>query len=276
MISSLLSTPLDDLTLVFLDVETTGLAPRLGDRVCEIAVVRSRVDLVQMTFQALVNPERSISPGAAAVNGLSDRDLANAPHFVDIADTVLSILSDAAVVCHNAPFDLGFLVTELRRAGREFRVPVVVDTLALARRCFSFGSNSLPRVAHALGIATPTSHRALADALTTREVYVRFVEHLWRQGARTLGDLVDAQGGPVAADNAVEIILPPAIAEALQSGQRLFLKYVDVQGELSERWVTPQEVKGIGDSLSLVAFCHLRQELRQFRLDRIIEMRLGD
>lgn len=269
-------TPLDDLSLAFLDVETTGLSPRYGDRVCEIAVVRSRLDLVQATFQSLVNPERAISPGAAAVNGLSDEDVRDAPPFAEIADVVLSMVRDAVIVCHNAPFDLSFVASEMQRAGRAFSVEVVIDTLQLARRCYAFSSNSLPRIAGALGVPTPNAHRALGDAMATRAIYQRFVEDMWQRGIRTLGDLLNAQGGSsfVVGASAPDVPLPPAITEALSSGKRLFLSYVDADGEKSERWVTPQEITGFGDALSLVAFCHLREAQRQFRLDRIVEMEI--
>jgi DNA polymerase III epsilon subunit-like protein len=51
-------------TLAFLDVETTGLSPWFGDRICEIAILRCRGNEIIDTFDTLVNPERSISPGA--------------------------------------------------------------------------------------------------------------------------------------------------------------------------------------------------------------------
>ncbi len=270
---------LDDLTLAFLDVETTGLSPRHGDRVCEVGIMRSRLDLVQASFQSLVNPERSISPGASAVNHLSDGDVRDAPRFAEIADTLLSIVRDAAIVCHNAPFDLSFIATEMRRARREFTAPVVIDTLELARQCYTFKSNSLPRIANALGIPTPDAHRALGDAMTTRQVYLNFVEDLWRKGVRTLGDLLTAQGGSLARTAHAspipsDVPLPPAIVEALDGGKRLFLAYVDGRGEKTERWVTPQQVTANGDTLYLVGFCHLRDEVRQFRLDRIVEIKI--
>jgi len=280
-----LADSIDDFSFAFLDVETTGLSPRYGDRVCEIAVVRSgsRTDLVQATFASLVNPERPISLGASAVNGLADDDVRDAPRFAEVADTVLATMRGAVLVCHNAPFDLGFVLSEMLRAGRAFPAPIVVDTLALARRCYRFRSNSLTNVARALDIPTPDAHRALGDALTTRQVFGRFVEDLWRQGVRTLEDLLNAQGGrgdPLAslrvpvAPTAADVPLPPEVAEALSSGKRLFLAYVDADGEKSERWVTPQQITGWGDTLYLVAYCHLREAQRQFRLDRIVRMEI--
>jgi DNA polymerase III epsilon subunit-like protein len=211
------------------------------------------------------------------VNGISDDDVLDAPKFAEIAKAVSDMLSDAVIVCHNASFDLGFVSSEMRRAGYAFKPGTVVDTLAIARNCFRFSSNSLSNIARALAISTPNAHRAMGDVLTTRGVLRRFVDELAGRGVQSLDDLLAAQGGvqfaPImrAAD---DVPLPPEIGEALSSGKRLFLKYLDASGKKSERWVTPQQVTGLGNILYLVAFCHLRQEKRNFRLDRIVEMRL--
>src|SRR5918996_3600632 len=96
-------------TFAYLDVETTGLSPWFGDRICEIAVVRCEGDIVIDSFDSLLNPERPISPGAARVNGLNDIELIHAPYFAEVAESITTLLKDAVIVCHNVPFDLGFL-----------------------------------------------------------------------------------------------------------------------------------------------------------------------
>lgn len=50
------------------------------------------------------------------------------------------------------------------------------------------------------------------------------------------------------------------------------LKYRDVKGQVSERMVTCQHVKGFGGLTNVMAFCHERQALREFRIDRMIEL----
>jgi predicted DNA-binding transcriptional regulator YafY len=49
---------------------------------------------------------------------------------------------------------------------------------------------------------------------------------------------------------------------------------VDTKGEHTERWVTPKQVMGLSDYVYLQAHCHLRNAERNFRLDRIIEVRV--
>jgi len=134
-------------TLVFLDVETTGLSPWFGDRMCEIAVLRCDGEEVVEGFDSLLNPERPISPGAARVNGLKDSDLLSAPRFAQVAERVLALTQDAVIVCHNVPFDLGFLTSELRRMYQPVPTMLTLDTLRLAREHFHFDSNGLQAIA---------------------------------------------------------------------------------------------------------------------------------
>lgn len=207
---------LEEITFAFLDVETTGLSPHYGDRICEIAIVRARLDRVQKKFQSLVNPERLISPGASAVNGITDDMVWDAPRFAEIAEAVSATLSDAVIVCHNAPFDLGFVSSEMRRTKYSFTPGAVVDTLMMARKCFHFRSNSLPNIARALAIPTPNAHRALGDALTTRGVLRRFVADLGARGVQSLDDLLTAQRGAWVAPATTasdDMPLPPEISQ---------------------------------------------------------------
>jgi predicted DNA-binding transcriptional regulator YafY len=68
------------------------------------------------------------------------------------------------------------------------------------------------------------------------------------------------------------VYLPTELSEAINSGKRLFIKYMDKDGEISERWISPKEVLGLSDYIYLKAFCHTREAERTFRLDRIIEV----
>jgi DNA polymerase-3 subunit epsilon len=272
--AQILSSPVDAVPYTVLDVETTGLNPHYGDRVCEIALLRCKGGQELGRFHSLVNPGRPISPGAFAVNRIRDEDLIDAPVFADIAATVLEMLEDGVLVAHNAPFDLGFLASELNISRLPLLDDLVVDTLALARRCYSFPSNSLHNVAYYLGIDTWRQHRALEDVLTTRQVLDLFLADLADRGVSTLRDLIEAQGGQIGFRVQEErIALPPEIEEALAVEGRLELRYLSASGEETLRVVAPLQVTAYAGYLYLIAFCHLRNEQRTFRLDRIIEMR---
>lgn len=254
-------------TFAFLDVETTGLSPWFGDRICEIAIVRCDGEKIVETFDSLLNPERPISPGAARVNGLKDADLKDAPTFVDIAEQVVRLVRNAVIVCHNIPFDLGFLSSKLERVNKYLPTTLVLDTLEVARQYFDFDSNGLQSIANDLDIEVSGAHRALDDARTTRELLLFFTR---RFSDVEIEHLINAYYPPVTSPQ--EINLPPVIEEALQSKKRLFIRYVDRKGAASERWVSPVQVRALNDYLYLVAHCHMRGEERNFRLDRIAHM----
>jgi DNA polymerase-3 subunit epsilon len=253
--------------LVVLDVETTGLYASYGDRICELGLVIARDDQVLDTFQSLVNPQCPISPGARRVNGIRDQDVSQAPLFAEIADRVLEYVNGAILVCHNAPFDLSFLDAELGRLDISWQPDGVIDTLAIARNYFNFPSNSLGNLAATLGIDTPESHRALGDALTTFQLYRYFAQHLATRGVNP-GDLVG--GFAPARRLESEAFLPPAIREALANKRPLDIVYVDRAGNETCRLVTPRRILREHDYVYLVAYCHLREAERHFRLDRIL------
>jgi DNA polymerase-3 subunit epsilon len=264
--------PLDRIIFAVVDVETTGLNPGLGHRLCEIAVVRQMGGRELGAFSQRVNPERPVDPGARAVHGIPDEALRVAPRFVEIAPTVREWLDGAVVVGHNAPFDVGFLAAEWRRLRWPPPSVHIVDTLTLARRWLRLPRNGLTFVARALGVPTHEAHSALGDAHITGRVLDVLIRDLRGRGVTTLGDLISAQGGPTYWPSSQWENLPLPLREALQSRRRLWLRYMAEDGGPTERWVEPLDVcEGY-----LIAYCHLRQAQRVFRLDRIVEMRLED
>jgi DNA polymerase III epsilon subunit-like protein len=227
-------------------------------------------------YVTLLNPLRHIPDTARRIHGIGDEDVRGAPIFGQVTGQLCLAWDDAVIVAHNAPFDLGFLSNEFAMAGQSCPTNLVLDTLTLLRRHFQFPSNSLPRVAERLGIRPDRMHRALADVLTTHGVFMFIADELAARGARTLGDFLTLQGGsvnwrPVPRE---ELPIPPPLENAMRRNLRVFLRYVDGDGVLSERWVSPLGVRNDREILYLRAYCHLRNGERYFRLDRVIEMRI--
>jgi len=264
---------IDDLTLVYLDVETTGLSPEYGDRVCEIALLKASGGRTLDAFDTLLNPEHPISPGASAVNGITDEMVRNQPLFLNVVSRVLDFFYDpeSVLVAHNAPFDLKFLESELKRLSIPLPGLPVLDTLRLARRCYHFPSNSLPRIALSLGIPIGVRHRAMPDVLTTKEVLEVFLIDFRAHSLDSLEALLEIQAGGTYAPPSFPI--PPDLEEALQHGKKVFIRYLSADGVQTSRWIEPLQIEARMDMLYVVAYCHLRQAERSFRLDRILEIR---
>jgi DNA polymerase III subunit epsilon len=163
---------------IMLDTETTGLEHRLGDRVIEIGCVEmvSR-KLTGQRFHRYLNPEREVEAGALAVHGLSNEFLQDKPRFGEIADDFIEFVRGAQLVIHNAPFDVGFLNSELARAGLPLLEELtigVVDTLKMAKELHPGRRNSLDALCERYQInnSQRTLHGALLDAELLADTYL--------------------------------------------------------------------------------------------------------
>lgn len=265
--------PLRSAPLAFVDTETTGLRPDLGHRLVEIAILRTDGLTEVERFSSLINPQRLLDPGAIAVNKITPDMVADAPTFADILPEVHRVLDGAVIVMHNAPFDMGFLESEYRIAKDDnLSDDAILDTLMLARRQYHFRSNSLGNIARTLNIPTPDAHRAMGDVLTTFEVFRRFSGDLTRQNRPLVQDWIRMQGGTVWRPQNFALDASHPIQIALDQGKKLRIQYQSNGGNNSNRIIEPLSVSGN----YLVAYCHLRQDQRTFRLDRIISMEVID
>ncbi len=260
--------PLRTVPLVFLDLETTGLHPHQGDRICEVALQRVAGGRIETTLDSLIDPGRPLSAGAFYVNGIGPEQLVGAPTFATIVEPLLERFASAALVAHNAPFDVEFLRAELARMNRSLPAIPAIDTLALARRLIPHRrSHSLAALAAALG-GTPPAHRAMADALALRLVFDDLVQRLEALGITTLGDTLRFASGFTPADP--DPIAPPLIATALHEGRLLRIVYVSVKSPLPvERVIRPLAVVRERGALYLRAYCFLRDDLRAFLIEKI-------
>ena len=164
---------------IVLDTETTGLDPLRGDRLVELGCIELINHMpTGHTFHRYMNPEREMAAEAFAVHGLSTEFLADKPFFHEVVDEFLAFIGDAALVIHNASFDVSFINAELDRIKRQ---PILrdrlVDTLLLARRKHPGVSNRLDDLCsrYAIDNSRRTKHGALLDAELLAEVYIDLI-----------------------------------------------------------------------------------------------------
>ena len=163
---------------IVLDTETTGLNAGLGDRIIEIGCVEIlNRRITERTWHHYFNPERRSESGALAVHGIANDFLEDKPKFGDLAADFLDFIRGAALVIHNADFDVEFLDAELRRAGFDplkHQGVTVVDTLKEAKELHPGKKNSLDALCERYQIDNShrTLHGALLDAALLAEVYL--------------------------------------------------------------------------------------------------------
>lgn len=160
---------------IVLDTETTGLDPKQGHRIIEVAAIELDGRKVsERTFHRYLNPEREIDEGAAAVHGLTLDRLLDEPKFAEIAPALLEFIAGAELIIHNAPFDLGFLNAEFALAGLPALNNPVIDTLKVAKELHPGKKNNLNALCDRYQIDNShrTLHGALLDTELLAEVYL--------------------------------------------------------------------------------------------------------
>ncbi|MGR4001377.1 MAG: DNA polymerase III subunit epsilon [Alphaproteobacteria bacterium] len=160
---------------VVIDTETTGLDPSSGHRLVEVAALELVERRPGAHFHSRINPERDVPEGAFAIHGLSRDDLRDSPVFAQVGDEFLKFIGEDRLIIHNAPFDLGFLNMELKRAGQlELTPERVTDTLVMAR-AMGFTSASLDALCrhYRIDLSVRSLHGALVDCRLLAKVYLR-------------------------------------------------------------------------------------------------------
>lgn len=165
-----------------IDLETTGLSPKL-ERVVQMAVVTTDNEgNVLDRWETLVNPDRPMT--ATEIHGITDDDVRHAPKFVDLMDEIHDRLEGYALVAHNLRFDKSFLVAEHLRLGRE--VPSVPSVCTLDESVYflpDLDRRGLSDCCEKLGILAG-HHEALADATASAALLSYYLDIARREGIR--------------------------------------------------------------------------------------------
>ena len=231
--------------LIVLDTETTGLEVDQGHHIIEIGAVlledRKKTD---QHFHTYLNPQRAIDEEAQKVHGISNEKVKNEPEFSEIAESFLEFVQGSVLIIHNAPFDLGFLNSELKRASSEFplleEICEIEDTLLLARSKFPGQRNSLDALAtrFEVGGYDRSFHGALLDANILADVFMHLT------GGQSKFEFLSSQGDASTEDlktkNAINFAeLPMAkisISASDITAHESRLKQIESDNELTAIW----------------------------------------
>jgi len=188
----------DGIDFAIVDVETTGWSPEESS-ITEIGAVRVTGGRLREEFSALVNPGRAIPPDIAALTGISDAMVAQAPPIAMVLPGFLDFARGRVLIAHNAPFDIGFLSAACGTCGVPWPPCRVLDTVLLAGQVL--GEDEVPNrklstLASFFGARTTPCHRALADARATADVLAGLLRRLAAAGVRTLAEITDLGAPP--------------------------------------------------------------------------------
>ncbi|MBV1886325.1 MAG: DNA polymerase III subunit epsilon [Parvibaculaceae bacterium] len=224
---------------IVLDTETTGISPAKGHRLIEIGCVELENHVpTGRVYHEYMNPQRDVEKGAFEVHGLSTEFLSDKPLFADLAASFIEFIGDTPLIIHNAPFDMGFLNSELTRLNHpdlpnELSMDQAIDTLQIARRKYPGAQNSLDALCRRFGVDNSgrEKHGALLDSELLAEVYLELVggrqPGLLEMGGESKASAVAASGGAslskLSRQTARSTPLPSALTSEEQAAHEEFV-----------------------------------------------------
>lgn len=126
-------------------------------------------------YSSLVNPETPIDSFVAALTGITDDMVSDAPSFEDIVPTIDRLTKGRVFVAHNARFDYGFIKQEYRRLGKTFQRRHLC-TVKLSKKLLpGHASYSLGKLCKDLEIPIKNRHRAMGDAAATAVLFEKMM-----------------------------------------------------------------------------------------------------
>lgn len=207
---SQLDRPLDELPLVFFDIETTGLE-YARCHIIEVAAVEFRGGKETARFSSFVKPIDPDQPATlfgkpvaaipaeiTRITGIGREMVEGAPEFEEIYPALRKTFGEAILVAHNAEFDLSFLAHKLEKMGEKRPTNPIIDTLKLSRALERGpGPHNMDYLKKKYGITAAKAHRALDDTLALQEVFLKLAAQIPRTGPLKLRDLVKLHGPPL-------------------------------------------------------------------------------
>lgn len=183
-------TPIAELSLLAVDMETTGLDPR-KDAILSIGWVPIEgTDIVLGgAGHVLVSGEQLGREGvgqSATIHGLTDDRLAAGVPLADAIERLLEALTGRVLVAHHAALETGFLAAACQRLWGVRPDVAAIDTMLLQQRIVAPGFDDEPRrdelrlwnARARFGLPITGAHDAVHDALSAAELYLAQVAEL--------------------------------------------------------------------------------------------------
>lgn len=196
ILSSQTQISLQDSTLCFVDIETSGSKDVKSGQIIELGAIKVRNNEIVDTFESFVFAN-FIPQEIIDLTGINTQMLKGAPKLKKVLADFRDFLGDSVFVAHNVGFDYGFISESLRQQGLPMLFNARLCTLELSRRVILSQKHGLSYLNEMLGINNLIIHRALADAFTSFELY-KICQLSLPLNIESMQDLIDFSKGKIA------------------------------------------------------------------------------
>ena len=152
------------------DLEATSTGSKA--KIIQVGIVVIEDGEIVEQYATDVNPHEHLDSHIKELTGLTDKRLAKAPEFSQVAEKIFELVKDGIFVAHNVQFDANLLAEFLFFEGYELRTPRI-DTVELAQVFYPrLEKYNLGILCQELGIHLEQAHSALSDAQATAELFL--------------------------------------------------------------------------------------------------------
>lgn len=161
------------MTFISIDFET---ANEKRHSPCAIGVVVANEHEIIEEFYSLINPLVEFKSMNTYVHGITERDVQDAPTFIELWPTLNKYLANNLVVAHNASFDMSVMRQTLDYFSLPYPDMEYLCTVNISKKVWpNIENHKLNILADRLGI-TFEHHHALEDARVAAKVLMRAME----------------------------------------------------------------------------------------------------
>jgi DNA polymerase-3 subunit epsilon len=174
------TTQCEDLSIVALDLETTGLDPK-KDKILSFGLVEVQHMAIKLETarHQLINIDEEIPEESAVIHQITDDQAATGVSIHDALRELLQRLAGKVMLVHYCAIEQNFISAACQKLfGAPFVIPII-DTLVLAQRLFErrnhtiqTGDLRLFNLRPRYNLPNYKAHNALSDAVATAELFL--------------------------------------------------------------------------------------------------------
>ena len=181
---------LEDATFVIFDIETTGF-PVSFCEIIEIGAIKVQNGMIVDTFSEFVKPKNKISNFIAGLTGITNDMVESSDDIEGVIHRFKEFIEGSVLVAHNAPFDSCFIYETMNKYGIFEKEYPCIDTLKLAYALYGeqFKKFNLSNLAKSLKVESEKAHRAIHDARTLNNIFMRMLGDLFQMNIRNYNEL---------------------------------------------------------------------------------------
>ncbi len=191
-------TPIEEVPIVALDLETTGLDPG-RDEIVSMGLIEMQFERIRLDsrWHQLVRLESDLPTRSVVIHNITDDQMQTGRPLTDLLPELLHRLRGKVMLVHYKPVEQNFINAACERLYGAPFVVQIIDTLELGMRVFELRNHTIQPTDLRLFNLRPRynlplyrAHNAMIDALATAELFLALSHEIAPRGHAPLRDFL--------------------------------------------------------------------------------------